>query len=250
MNTKKFSDAMSEIDNKYVDEAILYQHKSKKRGWVKWGALAACLVLAIGIPMAIPQEEIVLSNNSADVTVKYANLPFYFGPGSGSQIYLSEEELFTEYDTAIFKGTITDIDNIVLDFKGSRTYWAIAKIEVEKDYRGPCQEGEIVTVLLPGPIAFGFQTQDTDIIAKMKVGMTGIFMPMIYDEASVREENGATLMLKDIADYGLPDGNRFVFLETKNGLVFSRTAYESIEDAATLEQIDEYVLKMTGSSEH
>ena len=246
MNTKQFSEAMSEVDDKYIEEAIRYRRKNKKRSWVKWGALAACLalVLAISIPMAILQEKIALSNNSVGVTVKYANIPFYFGTGSGSQIYLSEEELFTTYDTAIFKGTITEIDNIILDFSGSKTYRAIAKIEVEKVYRGSCQESEIVTVLLPSPIAFSFQTGDSDIITKMEVGMTGIFMPMIYDETSKREENGATLMLKDIADYGLADGNRFVFLETKNGLVFSRSAYESIAGATTLEQIEEYVVKM------
>ena len=48
MNTKKFSDAMGEIDDKYVDEAIRYQHTNKKHGWLKWGAMAACLCLIIG----------------------------------------------------------------------------------------------------------------------------------------------------------------------------------------------------------
>ena len=30
MNTKKFSDAMSELDTKYVDEALNYKKKAKK----------------------------------------------------------------------------------------------------------------------------------------------------------------------------------------------------------------------------
>ena len=45
MNAKKFSDAMSELDTKYVDEALNYKKKSKKPIWVKWGAVAACLAL-------------------------------------------------------------------------------------------------------------------------------------------------------------------------------------------------------------
>lgn len=45
MNSKKFSDAMSEVDSKYVDEAISYKKKSKKPIWIKWGAVAACLAL-------------------------------------------------------------------------------------------------------------------------------------------------------------------------------------------------------------
>ena len=45
MNSKKFSDAMSELDTKYVDKALNYKKKSKKTNWGKWGAVAACLCL-------------------------------------------------------------------------------------------------------------------------------------------------------------------------------------------------------------
>lgn len=45
MNSKRFTEAMSEIDNKYVDEAIGYKKKAKKPRWVRWGAVAACLCL-------------------------------------------------------------------------------------------------------------------------------------------------------------------------------------------------------------
>lgn len=48
MNTKKFSEAMSEIDNKYVEEALSYKKKAKKPGWIKWGAIAACFCLLVG----------------------------------------------------------------------------------------------------------------------------------------------------------------------------------------------------------
>lgn len=47
MNAKKFSDAMSELDTKYVDEALNYKKKAKKPIWIKWGAIAACLCLVI-----------------------------------------------------------------------------------------------------------------------------------------------------------------------------------------------------------
>lgn len=48
MNAKKFSDAMSELDSKYVDEALNYKKKARKPGWAKWGAIAACLLLIVG----------------------------------------------------------------------------------------------------------------------------------------------------------------------------------------------------------
>lgn len=49
MNSKKFSEAMSELDTRYVDEAIGYKKKRtyKKTVWVKLGAMAACLCLVI-----------------------------------------------------------------------------------------------------------------------------------------------------------------------------------------------------------
>ena len=47
MNAKKFSDAMSELDTKYVDEALNYKTKMKKPIWIKWGIMAACLCLII-----------------------------------------------------------------------------------------------------------------------------------------------------------------------------------------------------------
>ena len=39
MNAKKFSDAMSELDTKYVDEALNYKTKMKKPIWIKWEAV-------------------------------------------------------------------------------------------------------------------------------------------------------------------------------------------------------------------
>lgn len=56
MNSKKFSEAMSEIDSKYIDEAIHYKKKSgKKHSWMKWGLLAACLCLALGAAFTVPK---------------------------------------------------------------------------------------------------------------------------------------------------------------------------------------------------
>lgn len=47
MNSKNFSEAMNELDSKYVDEAINYKKKVKQSVWIRWGAMAACLCLLI-----------------------------------------------------------------------------------------------------------------------------------------------------------------------------------------------------------
>lgn len=55
MNAKKFSDAMSELDTKYVDEALNYKKKAKKPRWMKWGAMAACLCLIAAGVFTLPR---------------------------------------------------------------------------------------------------------------------------------------------------------------------------------------------------
>ena len=61
MNAKKFSDAMSELDDKYIDEAINYKKKVKKsrkktnkHSLIKWGAMAACLCLIVAGAFTLP----------------------------------------------------------------------------------------------------------------------------------------------------------------------------------------------------
>lgn len=57
MNAKKFSDAMSELDSKYIDEALNYKkkatQKAKKPGWIKWGAMAACFAVIVVTAVSI-----------------------------------------------------------------------------------------------------------------------------------------------------------------------------------------------------
>lgn len=45
MNRKTISDAVSNISDRHIEEAADFKAKKRKRVWVKWGALAACLCL-------------------------------------------------------------------------------------------------------------------------------------------------------------------------------------------------------------
>ena len=45
MNAKLFSEAMSEVNDKYYEEAENYH--CKKHGWIKWSAMAACLTVVL-----------------------------------------------------------------------------------------------------------------------------------------------------------------------------------------------------------
>lgn len=47
MKAKKFSEALGNVSDEYVSEAIAYQSKRKNRSWLKWTAMAACLCLIV-----------------------------------------------------------------------------------------------------------------------------------------------------------------------------------------------------------
>lgn len=63
MNTKRFSEAMSEIDDKYVDETINYQQKKKKINWIKWTSIAACFALVAVFSIGVWQGGWFSSSN-------------------------------------------------------------------------------------------------------------------------------------------------------------------------------------------
>lgn len=216
---------------------------SKKHSWI---AAVVCLALIVAAAVSVidwAQNQIKLSDRSSNVTVRYISTPSFM-QSSSQLVELTEEELFTSCDAVIFRGRILNISNIEISFNGNKDYGAIAEIEVETVYRGSCDIGDTVSVLLPCPIMEDYWVEDTGTVSVMQAGMTGIFMPMIYTDTSMHLQNGAKLALKDIADYGFGDGERFAFLVTKNGLVFDRRSYESISDAATLDEIENYILNM------
>ena len=251
MNTKKFSDAISQIDDKYINEALNYK-KNKKITWIKFGAVAACFVIVVTAVSVLPnvtpdkpKNRFGLSDNSYNVTIFYNEKAPNISAEKSLLCSYTEEELFTVFDTHIFKGKILSLDNIEMDFNGEKLYRAIAQIKIEKVYRGSCDKGDTVSVMLPCPITEGVWVEDTDTVCAMKEGMTGIFMPIFYtEENSFLEYNNARLVQKDIADYGFADGMRYAFLETEDGLIFDRGSYETISDAKTLDEVEEYVENM------
>ena len=102
MNAKKFSDAMSEIDNKYVEEAVMYGAAQKtKRPLFKRimrGAIAACLcvALAVGIFFKTPVPE----NTASHIVTKPGFLTVAaYAASSGEEIVMQEGiELPLNYD--------------------------------------------------------------------------------------------------------------------------------------------------------
>ncbi len=220
---------------------------SKAFKW-KWLApIATCFVLAIVIAI------LFLNNDSGDfdlrlssgVKINYLDTPPTIANKS-QLMWLTEDELFAlnfnSYEIIAFEGTVKEVRNIVCDYDGSKDYRAIAAIEVNEVLRGKLEEGDTVTVLLPAPVGTDLKAEDTSISSQITAGITGIFMPIKHDETSIREENGKTLALLDLAQYGFPDGERWMFIETANGLLYNKGAYPSFAKAEALKDVKEIVL--------
>ena len=244
MRAETISDAMNYLDDEIIEDTEAFRQKKKKRkGWIKGAISAACLAVVLGAGLFVAdrqQNRIALSENSAHVTARYIEKAPPVA-SSGDLIYLTEDELFTHWNTAIFKGTVEEIRNIELNFNGEKVYRAVASIQVEATYRGPCGPGDTVSVLLPCPIGGEIWVEDTEIVSAMQVGTTGIFMPVIYTGDSVWEQNGARLVQTDIADFGFADGQRHAFLEGEEGLLFDRDSYPSIAAATTLDEVEAFI---------
>ena len=68
MTTKKFSKALGNIGESYVDEAVNYTAKKKSNAWLKWGAIAACFALII---CTIPLVNVIFdgANTKAPISI-------------------------------------------------------------------------------------------------------------------------------------------------------------------------------------
>lgn len=226
----------------YKKNSTLVKVKNK-RSYISFAAAVTAMILTVTIYMFNNNSDFKLINSVGNVSVKYVNKV----PDtslSHDLAALTEEELFHEYNTDIFMGKIEGIKNIKINFNGSIDYRAIAKIRIDKIYRGNSTVGETVSVLLPCPIKTNIWVEDTEVISSMRVGMTGIFMPLKYDKTSYREENGARIYLQDIAEYGFLDGVRYAFLNSEKGLIFDKVAYKPISSATSLQEVEAYIIKM------
>lgn len=205
-------------------------------------------MLAILIPM-LNNSAIDLQYSTGNVSVKYVK-HFTKVQSNNSLVWLSEEEIFNEYNTFIFQGEVIDIKNIKIEMgKNNENYRAIASIKITENYRGNESVGDIAEVLLPCPIDTDEWVEDTDVISAIRVGTVGIFMPLKYDDkTSIWIENGAILYKTDICEYVFLDGERYAFLQTENGLSYAEWAFESIPENPTLEDIKAYILKMINNA--
>ena len=154
----------------------------------------------------------------------------------------TEDEVFTMFETDIYTGTVKEVKNIQVDYAGMTEYKGIATLTVDKTIRGLKAAGETVTIMLPGPVADGkIQGPDMSVYPAMKAGDKGVFMLVKHDENAYWDDGETRIHFSEVAEYSVIDTQRFIFLETENGLAFARDTFPALASATTLDEVVTYV---------
>lgn len=247
MKSKKLLHLLGDIDDKFIAEAEPSEAAPKgKKSMIYMAAasIVAVIMLTIMIPLFNTGTKLTLEH-SEGVTVKEIKNPSGISSSDDLQI-MTEKEAFQKThdgrDMLIFEGTVEETRNIVVDYGSFKDYYAIATIAVTDSILGKINPGETIDVLLPGPIYGKFkhrpgESADTTYSSQIRTGQKGIFMPIAYDETTIIDMDGHKLALLDLAPYGLMDGEQWIFLETKDGLIFNEQAYPSFTEAKDLTEV-------------
>lgn len=243
MNGDRLTRLMGDVDDRFVEESMEVEVK-KRRHW-RWmgGLVAAAAVTLFAVTWDGFKELIPLSDSSSNMSVAYINEDdIDVGMSSANLAEMSEDELFSKWEPAVVRGVVQQIDHIELDFNGQAEYQSIVTIGVTDVYRGDIEPGSTIQVLTVAGVGSEVLQSDADVISELRLGMEGIFMPRRHDASHVWSQNGATLHVMDVSDYGFPDGERYMFLNTDEGLVFSRDAYPSLRGAETLDDVEVFMM--------
>lgn len=256
MKKEELFEIIGDIDDDLIEEA----GRAKKRAFPMKRVLAAaaCFVLLAGaLIAALPRlrmfdaEEVDKENyfynksgNEATPVVRVdpdelKNTEIYHEAMS-DQLAYTEKDLFS-HPTDIFRGEITDVGYCLVDFDGVGYYYSVVTVHVDEVYRGDIAVGDLVSVKAGAVSRQGSWVEDTETVSAMKAGVSGIFMVNDY----VGETRNDTFFDGGgIITHTFRDGERYAFLETEQGLVFSEWAYPSLKKAKTLKDVEAFVKKM------
>ncbi|MBU5337449.1 hypothetical protein [Intestinibacter bartlettii] len=253
MAGKKIEDYMNDIDEDFFKSEHLItkrklnnlsENKKKYRLKINKKVLLTILFTCIWmfIYMSSNKDTITLAQSVGNISAEYIDrAPVKYSYNSEQ---LNEEEFFLKNNTTIIGGKVKDVNNIRIQLNGEAIYRSIAQIEVTKVYRGDCEVGQVVSVLIPCTIHIGLDIVESEVISNLRIGMNGIFMMKKYDEKSYIEDEGSILYLQDLAEYGFSDSQKYGFLEGEEELIFDKGTFKSIKNATDLEEIESYIKKM------
>lgn len=95
MKTPRLSDAIGNIPEDLISEAVTYKRVSKKKSFIRWGAIAACLTLVvmggiIGHLLRSPDTPDVPKDNIVDSIMSYFTITAYAANGESTDLLLPD----------------------------------------------------------------------------------------------------------------------------------------------------------------
>ena len=148
MNAKKFSDAMSELDTKYIEEALNYQKKTKQPGRFQWRAVAACLCFVVVgsflFNLLKPVDfNSMIKKRTVDAAAVMTSIPVGDWVGyyqqmniSGNKLeqYVGNEYLKTDSIIWYFPAGVSNLKYLIRkDSDNSLTLWMFTSFAMEED---------------------------------------------------------------------------------------------------------------------
>lgn len=255
MKKEELFDIIGDIDGDLIEEA----GRVPRRAFPikKIIAAAACFVMiAAAAIVTLPRTLMRDAEEKSQVDNYYAtygkaelitavdsddlkNTETYHESMSDMMAY-AEKELFS-HPTDIFRGEIMGESYYLVDFEGVGYYYSVVTVRVDKVYRGDLASGDVISIKAGAVSRQGIWVEDTETVSAMKEGISGIFMVNDY-MGEIR--NDAFFDGGGVITHHFRDGERYAFLETEAGLVFSEWAYPSLENAKTLQDVEAFVKKM------
>ncbi len=154
MKAEKLTEAMNELDDRYVEQAIRYRAKRPTAMWIKWASVAACLCLVVAAVIAV-MPQINREPGTADTP---DTMPFTFNaqeivvnssgdhasnskPTFGHQLAFECKSFYTE--------KIISLDVFFASPTGSAEKNAIPVFQVyqyqeDKNYNYPIENGDLM----------------------------------------------------------------------------------------------------------
>ena len=275
--------AIGSVDDQQILEAETPQRGL--RLWPRAAALAACLALIAAAVLALPRQadntaDAGFGNSDLDgseystsddrpgdmihdpdiggpaVYSKNVDIGQLDGPppaadvegdmSSACLVWLEPEEIFA-MDTAIFRGTVTDLQYYEVT-GGYRAYFTVAAVEVTDPIRGDVEAGGTCRVYLP--CAPGMSVSTAGALEALEIGSKAIFMPSIAAADTGVTSGDSYFCYADVADFWFDEGVRFLFLETEEGLRYASDVYDLgvAPSEATLEDAAAYIRSMLSRS--
>ena len=270
MTAKELFLAVGEVPEEQIAEAETM--RKRKPAWLRYGAAAACLAVLLAAalyrePMSTGRRDAGGEPDGTEYTLDGrpvsspenhsvgAEIGQLAGPGDletpgavsscADVEWLSPEEIFA-MDTEIFRGTVRETQYYVVDLGVGGFYYTRALVEVTDPIRSQMPSGSVCSLLFMG--ARGYMSTSLDgPLASLEEGSDAIFMPIRTGPDTGRRDGERYFCYADLAELYLSEGMRFVFLDTGEGLDFSRSTYEDLE-AEDLDQAAAYIRDMLARS--